>query len=156
MRKVASGMRRPAPWPQAMSYLHCPTCHRAYNVAARATCPYCPVAATTVDATEDIVVAAEQLARAMGRASETERDAAAARMERLALPAPGAQPATFHPATLQSIRAALRPPAPLPRPQPLFASIAMAVLTRLEARPRLHAGLLRAANAVRRVRALAA
>jgi hypothetical protein len=136
-----------------MSYLHCPTCHRAYNVATQPACPYCPVAATLVDPSTDIVAAAEQLARAMARATPAERASALARMDRLALPAPDAK----HAVTLGSIRAALDPPpAPLPpppKPQPLLAQIAMAVLTRIEARPRLR----RASQLIRaRVRALAA
>ncbi len=132
-----------------MSYLHCPTCHRAYNLATQAACPYCPVAATLVDPTTDIVTAAEQLARAMARATPAERASALERMDRLALPAPGA-------VALGSIRAVLEPPpppAPPPPPKPLLAQLALAVLTRLEQRPRLR----RASELIRaRVRALAA
>ncbi|HUJ59819.1 MAG TPA: hypothetical protein VLX92_15050 [Kofleriaceae bacterium] len=133
-----------------MSYLHCPTCQRAYNVAVQPACPYCPVQATPVDPTADIVIAAEQLARAIARAKPAERDAAAARMDRLALPAPGDAPVVT--TALRSIRAVLAPPAPPPE-RPRIASIAFAVLARIEARPRLR----RAAELVRaRVRALAA
>ncbi len=67
-----------------MSYLHCPTCKCAYNIAVLAQCPNCPVPASEVDPTEDIVVAAEQLARAMARATPLERQAAVARMDLLA------------------------------------------------------------------------
>jgi hypothetical protein len=104
-----------------MSYLHCPTCKCAYNFALSTQCPNCPVPASAVDATEDIIAAAEQLARAMARATPSERKAATARMDQLALPAPGAKPVTFHGGMLRSIREALEPvaPPPVPKPQPL-------------------------------------
>lgn len=143
-----------------MSYLHCPVCQRAYNLAISPACPSCPVHATPVDATDDIVAAAERLAGAMARATATERGAAVARMARLALPGPGGiAPTELRGEILRSIRTALEPrPVPAPaRPQPLLASLASAVLARLDSRPRLQAGLRRAALAVRaRVRALAA
>jgi hypothetical protein len=90
-----------------MSYLHCPTCKRAFNIATSPTCPSCPVAAELVDAADDIVTATEQLARAMARATPDERAQAMARMDRLALPAPGAKPTTFHGAMVRTIREAL-------------------------------------------------
>jgi hypothetical protein len=92
-----------------MNYLHCPSCKRAYNLAVSSACPSCPVPATLVDPAEDILAAAEQLARAMARATPDERDDAMARMDRLALPAPDARPVTFHGATLRTIRQALAP-----------------------------------------------
>ena len=123
-----------------MSYLHCPTCKCAYNIALSALCPNCPVPMTEVDPTEDIVAAAERLAHAMERATPSERKAATARMDRLALPAPGAKPVTFHGAMLRSIRDAIEPvsPPPVPKPQPLLAAIAFAVIERISERaPRL-------------------
>jgi len=139
-----------------MSYLHCPTCKRAYNISVDSQCPFCPVPATQVDPTEDIVAAAEQLARAMARATPSERSAAMQRMDNLALPAPGAKPATFHGGMIRAIRDALEPvaPAPVPKPQPLLAAIAFAVLERIgERAPRLR----RAGSFLKaRVRALAA
>ena len=117
-----------------MSYLHCPSCKRAYNIAVDSACPACPVPATLVDPAEDIVAAAEQLARAMARATPDERDDAMGRMDRLALPAPGARPVTFHGAMVRSIREALDPPpAPrhAPRRQPLLAMVATRMLERL-------------------------
>jgi hypothetical protein len=95
-----------------MSYLHCPTCKRAFNIATSPTCPSCPVAAELVDAADDIVTATEQLARAMARATPDERADAMARMDRLALPAPGAKPTTFHGAMVRTIREALVPTTP--------------------------------------------
>ena len=105
-----------------MSYLHCPSCSRAYNIAAQSSCPFCPVHATLVDPTGDIVAAAESLARAMMRATPAERVAAAARMDRLALPdpqmeraserwraGPVAEPVGGHGTMLRSIRNALEP-----------------------------------------------
>lgn len=159
-----------------MSYLHCPTCQRAYNVATDPLCPYCPVPATQVDPTEDIVAAAEQLARAMARATPSERTAATSRLDMLALPAPNAKPVTFHGGMLRSIREALEPVElpPPPKPQPLLTAIAYAVVERISARAdRLvsRAGALaaraedlaaktprlrRVASLVSRVRALAA
>lgn len=155
-----------------MSYLHCPTCKCAYNIAVSALCPSCPVPVSQVDPTEDIVAAAEQLARAMARATPSERKAATGRMDQLALPAPGAKPVTFHGAMLRSIRDALEPvaPPPLPRPQPLLAAIAYAVVERITERiterinehapqlmDRIPSRLRRAGSLVRaRVRALAA
>jgi hypothetical protein len=121
-----------------MSYLHCPTCKCAYNIAVSAQCPNCPVPASEVDPTEDIVAAAEQLARAMARATPSERKAATMRMDQLALPAPGAKPVTFHGAMLRSIREAIEPvqQPPVPKPQPLLAALAYAVVERLS--DRLH------------------
>jgi hypothetical protein len=68
-----------------MSYVHCSACQRAYNHAIQPICPYCPVPAQVVDPAEDIVAAADQLARALARATPAERAAAAARMPRLAI-----------------------------------------------------------------------
>ena len=138
-----------------MSYLHCPTCHHAYNVAVYSQCPFCPVAATVVDPSTDIVMAAEQLARAIARANPMQRDTALARMDRLALPAPdSARDPMANGETLRQIRAALAPPPPPPpAPKPLLVQVALAVLTRIESRPRLR----RATDLIRaRVRALAA
>jgi hypothetical protein len=105
-----------------MSYTHCPICQRAYNLAINAACPSCPVAATVVDATADIVAAADQLARAIGRATPSERAAAAVRLDRLALPAAGAAPAD--PIVARSIRAVLAPPPIAPaQERPLLAKV---------------------------------
>jgi hypothetical protein len=151
-----------------MSYLHCPTCKCAYNIALTALCPNCPVPASEVDPTEDIVAAAEQLARAMARATPSERKEATSRMDHLALPAPGAKPVTFHGAMLRSIREAIEPvaPPPVPKPQPLLAAIAYAVVERITERihdkapqlmERIPSRLRRAGSLVRaRMRALAA
>ena len=68
-----------------MTYVHCGTCQRAYNLAIQPTCPSCPVAATVVDPADDIVAAADRLARALARATPAERAAAAARMPQLAI-----------------------------------------------------------------------
>jgi hypothetical protein len=151
-----------------MSYLHCPTCKCAYNIALTSLCPNCPVPMSEVDPTEDIVAAAERLANAMARATPSERKAATSRMDQLALPAPGAKPVTFHGAMLRSIREAIEPvaPPPVPKPQPLLTAIAYAVVERIaerinEAAPqlveRIPSRLRRAGSLVRaRMRALAA
>jgi len=119
-----------------MSYLHCPTCKCAYNIALSALCPNCPVPTSEVDPAEDIVAAAERLAHAMARATPSERKQATARMDQLALPAPGAKPVTFHGAMLRSIREVIEPaaPPPVPKPQPLLAAIAFAVIERISER----------------------
>ena len=75
-----------------MSYLHCPQCSHAYNLAVTQQCPCCPVPATLVDPEEDIVAAADALARAMARATPAERTAAASRIQHLA-PVPKPVPA---------------------------------------------------------------
>jgi len=165
-----------------MSYLHCPTCKCAYNIAVSALCPNCPVPMSEVDPAEDIVAAAERLAHAMARATPSERKTATSRMDQLALAersvcdgplgsmtrGPGAKPVTFHGAMLRSIREAIEPasPPPPPKPQPLLAAIAFAVIERIsdrinETAPRLveriPARLRRAGSLVRaRMRALAA
>ena len=81
-----------------MSYLHCPTCASAYNVAREPACPRCGIRpGTPADPMADVIGAVEQLARAMARATPTELAAAeallATRDAQLALPAPGALPA---------------------------------------------------------------
>ena len=135
-----------------MSYTHCPTCQRAYNLAVQPVCPYCPVQATAVDASEDIVAAAELLARAMTRATPAERDAAAARLGQLALPGPqasGLRPQATE--MLRKIRGTIAPPVPVepPKALPLWMTIAKHVIARIERQPRLRGVLAR-------VRALAA
>jgi hypothetical protein len=74
-----------------VSYLHCPQCSHAYNLAVTQQCPCCPVPATLVDPEEDIVAAADALARAMARATPAERTAAAARIHHL-VPTPAPRP----------------------------------------------------------------
>ena len=96
-----------------MSYLHCPTCKRAYNIAQSPLCPSCPVPVSMVDPTEDIVIAAELLARAMARATPEQRTAAASRVN------------------LAALQVVTPPPAPAPKPQPLLAAIAYAVVERI-------------------------
>jgi hypothetical protein len=78
-------MRGAHPESQPMSYVHCSACQRAYNHAIQPICPYCPVPATVVDPADDIIAAADQLARALARATPAERAAAAARMPQLAI-----------------------------------------------------------------------
>jgi len=103
-----------------VSYLHCPTCACAYNVAREPACPRCGVrAGTPADPTDDILSAVEQLARAMARATPIELVAAQTILDhrdaQLALPAPGAHAAPS-PHLLRAVRAALEP-AEVPRPQ---------------------------------------
>jgi hypothetical protein len=117
-----------------MSYVHCSACNRAYNLAIQPICPHCPVAATVVDPADDIVAAADQLARALARATPAERAAAAARMDHLALLPPPPAP----------------PPAPAPPASPARA-FAISLASAIERRLARYAPAL-----MRRVRALAA
>lgn len=136
-----------------MSYLHCPVCSRAFNLAVQPSCPHCPVVATPVDPVEDVVAAAESLARALAQASPAQRAAAAARMSRFALPICDAPPAVSQGAAPRSIGHALAP-APkqaLPRRQPVLATIALAMLDRIA--PHAPQRLFRAVHA--RVKAFA-
>jgi len=113
-----------------MSYLHCPTC------GVRAGAP--------IDPAEDVVAAAEQLARAVARASPVQLAQAqaelAARDATRALPAPAAIPLAA-PSILRAVRAALAPPPASPHvvsgraQQALLTTVVLALLTRLP-RPR--------------------
>jgi hypothetical protein len=125
--KLASLRRRPEAG--HVSYLHCPTCACAYNVAREPSCPRCGIrAGTPADPTDDIVSAVEQLARAMARATPIELLSAQAILDRrdaqLALPAPG-KPVGPSPQLLRAVRAALDPEEPEPTgfAQKLFARL---------------------------------
>ncbi len=93
-----------------MSYLHCPTCSHAFNLAVTAECPQCaskpiePELGVLGDPANDVVAAADALARAMARATPAERSLAAARITRLA-PEARARPLVHAPSVLA-------PPAP--------------------------------------------
>ncbi len=129
-----------------MSYLHCPTCQCAYNVAKQAACPTCGVSAgAPSDPTDAVVAAAEQLARAVARATPIELARAQAELAMRdasrALPAPAALPTTA-PSILRAIRAALAPTlAESPHvvtgraQQALLTTVVLALLTRIP-RPR--------------------
>jgi hypothetical protein len=134
-----------------MSYLHCPVCSRAFNLAQHASCPSCPVAAMPVDPVEDVVAAAESLARALARATPAQRAAAA---DRIRLPEMSVAPALVEGAPPRSIQRALAPaPQPAaPRRSRWLASLAVAALDRLA--PHAPKRLLRAVHAG--VKALAA
>ena len=116
-----------------MSYLHCPACGRAYNVAREPACPSCRVrpGAPPPDPTEDVVTAAEQLARAIARATPAQLAAAesqlADRDARPALPAPDAVPAPSPLNVLRAIRTAISPP-PAPVHVVLLATVALALM----------------------------
>ena len=89
-----------------MSYLHCPVCSRAYNLAKHASCPSCPVAATVVDPVAELIAAAETLGRALAQATPAQRAEAAARIE---LPGRTPGPALAESAALLPMRTALTP-----------------------------------------------
>ncbi len=126
-----------------MSYLHCPTCQCAYNVANQVACPRCGVrAGAPLDPFEDVVVAAEQLARAVGRATPVQLAQAQAELAmrdaNRALPAPD-KLRTTAPSLLRAVRAALAPAEPISNANPvvppgqraLLTTVMLALLTRL-------------------------
>jgi hypothetical protein len=114
-----------------MSYLHCPVCSRAYNLAQQPSCPYCPVAATPVDPVDDLVAAAETLARALAQATPEQRAAAAARVQ---LPA-------------MSTQLVPAPPPARPRRSHWLAALAVSAIDRIA--PHAPKRLLRAVHAVK-------
>jgi hypothetical protein len=126
-----------------MSYLHCPTCQCAYNVAKQAACPTCGITAgVPAHPTEAVVAAAEQLARAVSRATPIQLAQAQAELAMRdatkALPAPSAIPTTA-PSILRAVRAALAPPRAAETPhvvtgkaqQALLTGVVIALLTRI-------------------------
>lgn len=112
-----------------MSYLHCPTCRCAYNLATQPTCPSCGVRPGMPVAppgpTEAIVEAAEALAKAIRRANPMQLAKARAELAARGL--------------VKAVRAALpKPPAPkaiepvVPRAQQaMLTTVVIAMLTRL-------------------------
>ncbi len=131
-----------------MTYLHCPTCQCAYNVAKQAACPTCGArAGAPTDPTEDVIAAAEQLARAVARATPVQLAAAQAELAmrdaRKPLPAPSLLPAAAS-SIIRAVRAALAPPPVSPHVvtgnahKALLTGVVIALLTRLP-RPRVWA-----------------
>ncbi len=130
-----------------MSYLHCPSCQCAFNVTKQAACPTCGVRpGAPTDPTEDVIAAAEQLARAVARATPVQLAAAQAELAmrdaRKALPAPSALPAAAT-SILRAVRAALAPPPAAPNVvtgrahQALLTTVVIALLTRMPRSKRL-------------------
>jgi hypothetical protein len=115
-----------------MSYVHCPSCSHAFNLASQPMCPACGTRelAVLADPVDAIVAAAEQLARAMARATSEQLAIASAAMDRRWRVADDTQPSILH-----AIRGALRPaPEPVvtgPAKHALLATVVMAVLTRI-------------------------
>jgi hypothetical protein len=115
-----------------MSYLHCPTCRCAYNLATQPTCPACGVRpGAPVGAVEAIVEAAEQLAKAIGRANPMQLAKARAELAARGL--------------VKAVRAALPSQVPVHVPraiepvvprsqQALLTTVVIAMLTRLPRR----------------------
>jgi hypothetical protein len=115
-----------------VSYLHCPRCQHAYNVATQPACPYC-----VTDPTDDVAEAADRLARALARATPDQVAAAEARLTEgssilRALRAPVANPSQAILATVAiALLARLAPPARTPRRViAAFGSRARALLAR--------------------------
>jgi hypothetical protein len=100
-----------------VSFVHCPDCKRAYNLVGQPACPHCGVrAGAPADPTEDIIVAADQLARAVARATPAQLAAAEltllTRTRTLALPSPDRPDFSAPPSMLRAVRTALLPPPP--------------------------------------------
>jgi hypothetical protein len=129
-----------------MSYLHCPVCSRAFNLAQHPSCPSCPVVATPVDPVEDVVAAAEALSRALAHATPAQRAAAATRIR-----LPGIS-STLASSLTGSRALTPAPPPAAPRRSRWLASLAAFAVDRLAERAPKR--LLRAVHAG--VRALAA
>jgi hypothetical protein len=69
-----------------VSYLHCPTCRRAYHVGRLSACPHCGIRpGAPQDATEAGVDAAAQLAQAIARATPAQLAEARDRLSQRAL-----------------------------------------------------------------------
>jgi hypothetical protein len=112
-----------------MSYLHCPTCRCAYNLATQPTCPSCGIRpGTPTGPVEAIVEAAEQLAKALGRANPIQLAKARAELAARGL--------------VKAVRAVLPSQLPVPVPkaiepvmprnqQALLATVVIAMLTRV-------------------------
>lgn len=122
-----------------MSFVHCPECQRAYNLVGSPACPHCGVrAGAPADPIEDILVAADQLARAVARATPEQLARADLRLRirtaRLALPAPNRP--DFSPPTsmLGAVRTALLPAPPPKRLRDTLVEAATAILERLPPR----------------------
>jgi hypothetical protein len=133
-----------------MSYLHCPTCSHAFNLAVTSQCPVCPVPATLVDPTDDIVAATEALSRALARATPAQREAAAVELGTvMTITAPHVAKAAPSPRLLTRLAESL-----VDRAMPALADLRDRA-RRLE--PKVIAMLpRRAGSLLRRVRALAA
>ncbi len=142
-------VRRRTPRLDQVSYLHCPTCRCAYNVATQPACPRCGLqVGTPADPADDVVHAAEQLARAIARATPAQLAAAEATLDvraaggsfQRALPAASGTGAS--PSILRAVRAALLPGTPTVVPagsrahQALLTTVVLALLTRLAPPPR--------------------
>jgi hypothetical protein len=123
-----------------MSYLHCPTCRRAYNVAQLSACPHCGIRpGAPADPVDDLVGSASQLARAIARA--TPAQLAEARMRLACHALPGSRDL---PPVLTPLGSAL--PQPARGHQALLATVVIALLARIPGRERF--GIRRAARAL--------
>jgi hypothetical protein len=124
-----------------MSYLHCPTCRRAYHAGRLSACPHCGIRpGAPEDATDAVVDAAAQLAQAIARATPAQLAEARDRLSRRALCDGGLSP-------VLTIVGSPLPVAPTARRghEALLATIVLALLARL---PRERFGVRRAVRAL--------
>src|SRR5687767_11024653 len=119
-----------------MSYLHCPTCRCAYNLATHPACPACGIrpcadSGAQVSPVDAIVDAAEQLARAIGRANPIQL--AKARAELAARGLVKALRAALPSQVPVHVPKAIEPVVPRSQ-QALLTTVVLAMLTRLPRR----------------------
>jgi hypothetical protein len=124
-----------------MSYLHCPTCRRAYHVGRLSACPHCGIRpGASEDATDAIVDAAAQLTQAIARATPAQLAEARDRLTRRALGDGDLSP------VLAMMGSPLPPPPSARRGyEALLATVVLALLARL---PRERFGVRRAVRAL--------
>jgi len=126
-----------------MSYLHCPTCRRAYNVGRVSACPHCGIRpGAPEDPVDDVVGSASQLAQAIARATPAQLAEARARLARRAITNGDLPPSVL---TMVGAPAGV---ATTPRRghEALLATVVIALLARISGRERF--GLRRAARAL--------
>jgi hypothetical protein len=122
-----------------VSYLHCPTCQCAYNVAREAACPRCGIRpGKPANPTDEIIAATDALVRAISRATPDQVAAAEVALDDLPpmatgsgliptrdLVAPGGR-------VLRAVRATLAPTPPDPDGhRALLTTVALALLARV-------------------------
>jgi hypothetical protein len=128
--------------PGQVSYLHCPRCAHAFNLATQPACPGCGTRpGAPADAAEDVIAAWEQLARAISRATPEQLASAEARLGSSGGLVRAARPALVPQVIVRSrlaegaVEDASIKPAPAPGRTALLATVAIALLTRLARRP---------------------
>ena len=145
-----------------MSYLHCPTCHCAYNVAREVACPRCGIRpGKPADPTDEIIAATDALVRAIARATPDQVSAAEVALDDLPPPALGSGLIPTRDLVapggrvLRAVRATLAPAADPEGHRALLTTVALALLARVAtpAVPRIQGWATRARRFVARATA---